>query len=146
MKTLYKVSLLLSLLFILSGCVRVHNIQMVDFNSNETLMGVFDERDNSVFVTMPDGEVLSGGYSSISNDGAVSFSNSFGFSSGRYYNGGFGGVGVGFNLNAESTKYALVTSKTSELKMEILMSIRSWTKDGFGEAKTNDGRVYKIQF
>lgn len=146
MKSFYKLSLLSLILLFLVGCARQHQIALVDFNSDEVLMGVFDERDNSVIVTMPNGEILKGNYSSIDNDGAISFGNSIGYSSGRYRNGGFGGVGIGFNLNSDSTKYALLSSEESELKMEILMTIRSWTKNGFGEAKTNDGRVYKIQF
>lgn len=146
MSKIYKFFIFSFLLLILTGCAGQHQISLVDFNSDEILTGIFDERDDSVIVTMPNGEVLKGNYSSISNDNAITFGNSFGYSSGRYRSGGFGGIGLGFNFGADSTKYALLTSEISELKMEIIMTIRSWSKDGFGEAKTNDGRVYKIQF
>ncbi|MDR0468173.1 MAG: hypothetical protein LBG67_04910 [Campylobacteraceae bacterium] len=146
MKNLHKLFILPFLLFVLSGCTRQHQISLVDFNSNEVLVGTFNESNSSVVITMIDGEILSGNYSSIDSEGAFTFANSFGFSSGRYRSGRFGGVGIGLNFSAYSTKYALLTSQTSELKMEILMTIKSWTDSGFGEAKTNDGRVYKIQF
>jgi hypothetical protein len=143
-----KALIFIAIALLLGGCVSKHDISLVGFNSEEVLKGVFDESNNTVTVVMPDGETLSGGYSSLDGDEPVYLSNTFGYSSGgRYRRGGaFGGVGLGLNFGYESVKYALLTSQTSTLKMEILMTIRSWSKNGFGEAKTNDGRVYKIQF
>ncbi|MDR3346705.1 MAG: hypothetical protein LBS73_05985 [Campylobacteraceae bacterium] len=140
--------ILVAVLLLLGGCVSKHDVTLVGFNTEGVLKGVFDESKDTVTVVMPDGEVLSGGYSSLEREEPVSFSNTFGYSSGsRYGRGGsFGGVGIGLNFGYESTKYALLTSETSTLKMEILMTIKSWSKNGFGEAKTNDGREYKIQF
>ncbi|MDR3177775.1 MAG: hypothetical protein LBT96_02205 [Campylobacteraceae bacterium] len=129
-----------------SGCASKHDVMLIGFNSEEILKSVFDEKTESVSVTMPNGEILSGKYSSLDSEEAVSFSNTFGYSSGYRRSGSFGGIGIGLNFGYESTKYALLTSQTSPLKMEILVTVRSWSKNGFGEAKTNDGRVYKIQF
>jgi hypothetical protein len=143
-----KVLFLFMILLFLGGCASKHDIILVGFNSEEILKSVFDETNETVTVIMPDGEILSGNYSSFDSEEPMYFSNTFGYSSGgRYRSGGsFGGIGIGFNFGYESTKYALLTSQTSSLKMEIFMTVGSWSKNGFGEAKTNDGRVYKIQF
>jgi small nuclear ribonucleoprotein (snRNP)-like protein len=135
-------------LLIFGGCASKHDVILVGFNSEEILKSVFDETTETVTVIMPDGEVLNGKYNSLDNEEAVYFSNAFGYSSGsRYYRGGsFGSVGIGLNFGYKSTKYALLTSQTSPLKMEILITIKSWSKNGFGEAKTNNGKIYKIQF
>ncbi|MDR1007003.1 MAG: hypothetical protein LBL65_00365 [Campylobacteraceae bacterium] len=135
-------------LFLFTGCALKHNIALVGFNTEGILKGVFDEKDQIVTVTMEDGEILKGKYSSFDDDGAVTFGNTIGYSSGsRYRRGGsFGGIGMGINFGSENKKYALLTSETSSLKMEIAIMLRSWAKNGIGEAKTNDGRVYKIQF
>ena len=61
---------------------------------------------------MPDGEVLFGKYSAISNTTPV-------------FQTGFG---------------------VSTLMMEIIVSYSEWTGHGYGEATTNDGRKYKVQF
>jgi hypothetical protein len=137
-----------ALLFLLAGCTLKHDIALVGFNTDGILQGIFDENDQVVTVTMEDGEILKGKYSSFDDDGAVTFGNTIGYSSGgRYRNSGsFGGIGMGINFSSESRKYALLTSETSPLKMEIVIMLRSWTKNGMGEAKTNDGRIYKIQF
>ncbi|MDR2342545.1 MAG: hypothetical protein LBD84_05870 [Campylobacteraceae bacterium] len=146
-----KKSIFLLLVFLFfSGCASKHDVTLIGFNSEEILKSVFDETNQTVIVTMPNGEVLSGNYSSLESEEPVYFSNAFGFgySSGSRYHGGgsFGSIGIGLNFGYESKKYALLTSETSPLKMEIFVTIRSWSKNGFGEAKTNDGRVYKIQF
>ena len=137
-----KALMFVAVILLLGGCVSKHDISLVGFNSEEILRGVFDESNSTVTVVMPNGEVLIGGYSSLDGDEPVNISNTFGYSSG----GAFGGVGLGLNFGYESVKYALLTSQASTLKMEIFLTIRSWSKNGFGEAKTNDGRVYKIQF
>ncbi|MDR0762326.1 MAG: hypothetical protein LBF13_04685 [Campylobacteraceae bacterium] len=135
-------------LFLLAGCALKHDIALIGFNTDGVLQGIFDEKDQVVTVIMEDGEVLKGKYSSFDDDGSVTFGNTIGYSSGGRYrsSGSFGGIGMGINFSAESKKYALLTSETSPLKMEIVIMLRSWTKNGMGEAKTNDGRVYKIQF
>jgi hypothetical protein len=145
-----KALILLFLGIFLGGCAAKHDVVLVGFtNTTDVLRGTFDERDDTVTVIMPDGEVLSGGYSSMDSVDPVTVDPYFGWgiSSGRYARrGGWGGVGIGFNVGYESTKYALLKSATSDLKMEIIMTLRSWSKNGFGEAKTNDGRVYKKQY
>ncbi|MDR2790355.1 MAG: hypothetical protein LBB59_05215 [Campylobacteraceae bacterium] len=135
-------------LFLFAGCASKHDIALVGFNTEGILKGVFDEKTETVAVTMEDGEILKGKYSSFEDESAVTFGNTIGYtSSGRYHRGGsFGGMGMGINFGSESKKYALLTSETSSLKMEIAIMLRSWSKNGMGEAKTNDGRVYKIQF
>ncbi|MDR1976968.1 MAG: hypothetical protein LBQ18_08275 [Campylobacteraceae bacterium] len=142
------VILVIAALFLLSGCVSKHDVALVGFNTDGVLKGVFDEENQTVTVTMSDGEVLKGKYSSFDDEGTVIFDNAIGYSTGgrHYGRGTFGGISMGINLNSENKKYALLTSETSSLKMEITIVFRSWSRNGMGEAKTNDGRVYKIQF
>jgi hypothetical protein len=139
--------LIVAALFLFSGCALKHDVVLVGFNTEGVLQGIFDERSETVTVTMDNGEILSGGYSSFSEDSDVVFSNSMGYTRNKYRRSGmFGGIGMGINFGAVSKKYALLTSETSSLKMEIVITMRSWSRNGIGEATTNDGRVYKIQF
>jgi hypothetical protein len=135
-------------LFLFAGCALKHDIALVGFNTDGVLKGVFDEKDQTVTVTMENGEILKGKYSSFDDESMITFGNTLGYSSGsrRRGSGSFGGIGIGMNFGSESKKYALLTSETSSLKMEIAIMLQSWAKNGMGEAKTNDGRVYKIQF
>ena len=56
------------------------------------------------------------------------------------------GVGASVQRNeGGSQAYALLRSSTSKLMMEINLTYGS-NGQGFGEAKTNDGKTYKIQF
>ncbi|MDR2100216.1 MAG: hypothetical protein LBP40_05260 [Campylobacteraceae bacterium] len=139
--------LLLSALFLFAGCTLKHDVVLVGFNTEGVLQGVFDEKNENVTVIMEDGEILNGKYSSFDEESDFVFTNSMGYAKSRYRSGGmFGGMGVGINFGSASKKYALLTSETSSLKMEIIITLRSWRKNGIGEATTNDGRVYKIQF
>ena len=42
--------------------------------------------------------------------------------------------------------YALLHSNTGKLMMEIIVQYSQWNGHGFGEARTNDGRRFKVQF
>ncbi|MFV0481185.1 MAG: hypothetical protein ACK5LP_04300 [Campylobacteraceae bacterium] len=143
-----KLILILGLAFLFVGCSSKYDLTLTGFNSNEVLVGVLDESTEMVTVTMPNGEVLSGKYNSYgSGDVSTTVSTGFGHSSGgRYSSGGnFGGIGLGFNFGGgDFTKYALLTNENSTLKMDVIVTKNSGK--GFGEAKTNDGREYRIQF
>jgi len=131
--------LLILLMMVLSGCA--HTVTLTNFETGEVLHGQYNELDRSVTVTMPDADILSGKYSAFSN-AALTFGNAFVFS-GTITASGFGtGVTVGGTSNA----YALLTSKTSKLAMEIIVAYSEWSGHGYGEARTNDGRAFKVQF
>ena len=135
---MYRLLPLLILLF-LSGCA--HTITFTNFESGEVLQGQYNKLDRSVTVTMPDGEVLSGKYSALSNATAT-FGNVFVFSGGASASA----FGTGITAGGKANAYAILTSQTSKLVMEIIVSYSEWNEHGFGEARTNDGKVYKVQF
>jgi hypothetical protein len=124
----------------LAGCA-ARSISLVDFQTGQTIEGQLDNSDRSVTVTMPDGEILYGKYSDISGSTTV-FGTGFGVSSHSHatiFSTSVAGGGA-------SRIYALLRSSSSSLMMELALSYSEWTGHGYGEAITNDGRNYKVQF
>ena len=131
--------LLFLVIFVLCACT--HPMTLTDFESGEILQGSYNEANRSVTVTMPDGEVLTGKYSAISNATAT-FGNAFAVSGGASASV----FGTGITTGGAANAYSLVMSQSSKLAMEILVTYSEWNGQGFGEARTNDGRIYKVQF
>ncbi|MDI6775666.1 MAG: hypothetical protein QMD03_00250 [Syntrophales bacterium] len=131
--------LLIVLSFIIAGCV--HKIEITHFQTGQVLQGNYNELNRIVTVVMPDGEVLKGKYSAVSNA-------SFSFGTATAFSGAATATGFGYGISSggKSQAYALLKSKTSTLMMEIIVAYSEWTGHGFGEARTNDGRSYKVQF
>jgi hypothetical protein len=129
------------LIFLFLGCV--HRIELIDFNSGNVLVGHYNEGNRKVAVSMPDGEMLIGKYSNISN-ASVGFGTAWGFSGANTATA----FGTGISTGGQSMAYALLKSKKpkSKLMMEIIVSYSDWTGHGYGEAITNDGKKYKVQF
>lgn len=138
---------ILSILFLLSGCS--HKMTYVDFSSGEVLVGHYVEMSKDVEVMMPNKEVLKGKYSNVHNS-SFAFGNSF--TTGTATTGSttaFGSAntfGNSFSVCGAGKAYALLRSETSTLMMELLVDYSVWDGSGFGEARTNDGRRYKVQF
>lgn len=136
-----------SLLFFLTGCT--HKMILTDFDKGEVLEGHYTEMTKKVEVLMPNGEILKGKYSAISNS-SFTFTNST--STATAYSGtasAFGtgsSFGTGYSIGGAGKAYALLKSETSNLMMELLVDYNAWDGSGFGEARTNDGRRYKVQF
>ena len=116
-----------------------HPMSLTSFESGEALKGSYNELNRLVTVTMPNGEVLTGKYSAVSNATAT-FSNAFIVSGAASASA----LGTGISTGGASNAYALLVSQSSKLAMEILVSYSEWNGQGFGEARTNDGRVYKM--
>lgn len=136
-----------TLLILITGCS--HKMTYVDFQNGNVLEGHYVDYVKDIEVTMPNGEVLKGKFSNISNN-SFSFGNSF--SSGTATNGTttvFGNAnsfGTGYSVGGAGKAYALLKSETTNLMMEVVVNYDSWSRSGFGEARTNDGRKYKVQF
>ncbi len=128
----------------LSGCAATRQLTLVDFQTGQTLQGEFNESARTISVTMPDGEILSGKYSAVTNSSPV-YETSVGVGAGSHSHGGVFGTGVAFGGGA-GKGYGLLKSGTSGLMMEVVVSYSEWTGHGYGEATTNDGRQYKVQF
>ncbi|HDI51989.1 MAG TPA: hypothetical protein ENF45_05105 [Bacteroidetes bacterium] len=124
---------------VIAGCV--HNIEITHFQTGQVLQGEYNEINRMVTVVMPDGEILKGKYSAVS-------SASFMFDTATSYSGVATATGFGYGISSggQGKAYALLKSETSSLMMEMIVTYSDWTGHGFGEARTNDGRTYKVQF
>lgn len=118
-----------------------HAIQFTHFETGESLVGEYNELNKTVTVVMPNGEVLSGKYSAMTNA-------SFSFVGANAYTGTTyaSGTGYGMSVGGTSKAYALLKSSSSKLMMEIIVDYSEWSGSGYGEARTNDNRNYKVQF
>jgi hypothetical protein len=128
---------------LLCGC---HTITLTNFDTGETIIAV-SHPFRLISATMPDGEVLKGTYSAIDNS---SISTSFG--SATAFGGGTSatafGSGTSYNVGGRGTVYALLksTKPGSKLMLEIYANFSPMTTHGFGQARTNDGRTYRVTF
>jgi len=123
----------------LNGCV--HKIQLSHVETGQVIQGQYNTFTRGVGVAMPDGEVLTCGYSAIENA-------SFSFGTATAFSGLSSATGMGYGITSggRGQAYSLLKSETSSLMMELIVSYSEWTGHGFGEARTNDDRIYKIQF
>ena len=126
-----------------AGC-GARQLTLVDFQTGQTIAGELNESARSIRVTMPNGEILTGKYSAVSNSSPV-YETGVGVGASSHSHGAIFGTGVTFGGGA-SKGYGLLRSNTSNLMMEIVVSYSEWTGHGYGEATTNDGRKYKVQF
>ncbi len=124
---------------LLAGCGKA--ITLTNFDTGDVLKGRYNSANRTVTVTMPDGQVLSGRYSAISG-ASMTFGNAYVFSGASTATA----FGTGMAVGGASNAYALLVSDTSSLAMEIIVSYSEWTGHGYGEARTNDGRAFKVQF
>jgi len=144
---IFKFIFIIFIIIIVSGCSR--KALLVDFKSGTTLDATFDEISRSVTVIMPNGEVLTGKFSPVSN-ATFSFGNAF--SNATAYSGmhavtAFGSTSAyGFSSGGISNAYALLRSHTSKLMMEVIVKYSEFNGHGYGEARTNNGRKFKVQF
>ena len=124
--------------FCLCGCSTT--MQLMEFKSGEIAEAFIDANKGEIRVYMPDGEILKGPYSTMTNPR---------FSIGAGLGGHWGGgVYPSVSLDPGSKLYALLSSQdaASSLVMEIIADQSKFSGKGRGEARTNDGRVFKIVF
>ncbi len=124
-------------------------IQLINFEKGEYLQGRYYKLTRSVEVIMPNGEVLKGTYSAISN---ATFTFNTIYNSGTTYSSAntatFQGQSTGYGINSggASKAYAILKSTSTDLMMELIVEYSEWTGHGAGEAITNDGQRFKVQF
>jgi hypothetical protein len=133
------------LVLILTGCVM--KATLVDITNGVKLNAKFTDSNSTggkCEVLMPDGELLTGRYSGIRGTDEVSFSNAIGNNS----NGSYSLAGSTRTRGGQGKAYAILTSTKpgSTLVMEIIAIYNVLEGGGVGDAKTNDGRVYKVIF
>lgn len=145
---------LVAALLLCAGCI-TRSATLVEFSTGEVIRASFSDSPSTggtVQVKMPDGEVLSGRYSAVRGTDHVSFSSStmFGTVGSGASSTSVSGTGfsTGRTVGGQGRAYALLTSDTpgSTLVMEVIVTYGVLDGRGFGEARTNDGRHYKVQF
>lgn len=135
------VFLLVGVAWVLAGCSTGATLELVDFKTGERVDAFIDPLKKEVRAYMPNGDVLTGPYSANSTA-------TFTFGGGaRVGTGGLGaGVGPGISSAGDERIYAYLGMPGSPLLMEIIAKRNTLTGGGFGEARTNDGRTYKVIF
>lgn len=122
------------LLLVTAGCV--YNFKLVDMREGTTIIGEYNKASESVEVTLPSGEHLTGEYVALTN-ASISY--------GSLFSGTNVATAYGINVGGSSNGYALLTDGHGTV-MEIIFQYSEWTGHGFGVAKTNKGKEYKIIF
>lgn len=126
----------LSICFTFAGCT--HRLKLTELDTGKTLKGVYDVTYKTITVTMPDGEVLEGKYYPASKNPYPGI-----LTPATAPKTGFGS-GVPSGMKADD--YALLESEKTKLMMEVFLYFDSFSEKGFGFARTNDGRRYKIKY
>lgn len=141
-------SCLFFVLLIAFGCVAQNlNLQLTNFKSGQSLQGATLNKSNKeVTVVMQDGEVLKGKYitmrdKSISS-GSIKPKTRLSLNPQLSRSQGLNVKSV--TVSNTGKGYALLKSSSSKLMMEINFIFSG--NHGFGDARTNDGRTYKVQF
>lgn len=143
------------LALVASGCSTTRIAKLVEFETGEILTGKFTDSaatGGSVQVRMPSGELLTGRYSAVREKDELTFTsatvsaNAESGTNSAYFNSS--GFGTQRTVGGQGKAYALLTSSTpgSKLVMEIIVTYGVLDGHGFGEARTNDGRSYRVQF
>lgn len=136
------------------GCIS-RKATLVGFDTGEVLKAKFTDSMSTtgrITVTMPDGEILKGKYSGVRGQETLSFGSAFGSGTVTTPTGtAFGsasGTATGYSVGGQGKAYGLLASTKpgSKLMMEIFAVYGVLGGHGWGEARTNDGRVYKLQF
>ena len=115
-----------------AGCVC--KIELKNSERGQVLHGKFNEANNQVSVTMPDGDIREG---IIYTPGHAAFSFGSGIEKGD---------SSSLITRGKNRAYALLTSENSHLMMEMIVTDSVWTLPGSGEARLNDGRTYQVHF
>lgn len=141
--------LIVILMALASGCAR--NATLVNFETGEQLEAVFTDSNatgGEMTVTMPDGEILKGRYTGIREGENLTFSTATASAYNANSSATGGSFGQAYSTGGKGRAYGLLTSTKpgSTLVMEIVAVYNVLDGHGHGEARTNDGRHYKLQF
>ena len=142
------------MLIVLTACTRTATL--VNFETGEVLKATFTDgpgTNGNVEIVMPDGEVLQGQYTGMRGNESISFTNAtasaYGYDSSGSSATALGtGAAQSYSVGGQGKAYGLLTSTKpgSKLVMEIIAVYGVLSGHGHGEARTNDGRKYKLQF
>ena len=130
---------LLPALFLLSACSK--NLQLVEFKSGAKAEGFWDSGKRELRIYLEDGEILTGKFIKMSH-ARFRVTTGVGFG-GRHTRAG---VYPSIGIDGQGNIYALLENPESHLVMEVVADYNWLGGGGHGEARTNDGRIYKIVF
>lgn len=143
-----KVTIIFCLLIfiLLNSCSTTHSIRLVDMKEGHILKGQYNQQDRSVKVVMPNGEILTG-YYSINQASSMTFGRVSGFSTTysdtAVYNT-FGNTSLfSSTVSHNGQAYAILKGNQGTV-MEVLVNFTG--SSGFGQAVTNKGKRYGVQF
>jgi len=122
--------------FLFAGCT--HRLKITELDTGKTLQGVYDVTHKTITVTMPDGEVLEGKYRPAGKNPYPGVRTP--------ENAPKTGFGSGVPSGIKADDYAVLQSDKTELMMEVFLYFDSFSEKGYGFARTNDGRRYKISY
>lgn len=109
--------LLMACAVVSAGCVHINTkLTLTHFESGEVITGMANTITGEVSVTMPSGEILAGKFTDVKN-----------------------------SLTDTGEAYAVLKSSKSKLILELRVTYDKYGS-GFGEAHSNDGKNYKVQF
>lgn len=144
MKKSLKIFFLTLSLFLFTGCGPKH-LDIVDFEKGITLQGEYDDMEKIATVTLPSGEVLSGKLSTL-KQGSNSYSYDHGTSKdSKGTKNKSNNYGYTSTTSTTTEAFGILRSNRGNLIMEMKLNYENLSGSGFGEAKTNDGKIYKIQ-
>tara|TARA_Y100000588_G_scaffold53289_1_gene50224 strand:- start:160 stop:648 length:489 start_codon:yes stop_codon:yes gene_type:complete len=146
----------------LSSCTVTKTAMLVNTESGERVTATFVDSNatgGTCEATMPDGEILTGRYAGIRETDVVSFGSASGnINANTDYtsrgenilnsktNANYSATGATRTVGGQGKAHAILysTKPGSKLIMEIIVIYNVLGGGGYGDAKTNDGRTYKV--
>jgi len=128
----------------LSGC---HTVNLINTSNGETIKVHSHIMSRNIWAEMPDGEILKGKFATMTNESVgVTTGSATAFGGGT--SATVAGSATTYNSGDSGTVYALLRSAKpgSKLTLEINGKFNPVSRQGFGTARTNDGRTYQIVF
>ncbi len=113
---LSSVLLVVAVSFCSCSVVTARKVTLTQFETGEVLQGTVNTISRMITITMPDGEVLQGRFTAQNTVAS----------------------------QPAGIAYALLKSSTSNLMLEISANFEGLS--GFGDAQTNAGKKYRVQF
>ena len=146
----------------LLGCTVTKTAMLVNIESGERVTATFKDSNatgGTCQAIMPNGEILTGRYAGVRETDVISFGSATGninantdyTSRGQNIlnsstNANYSATGATRTVGGQGKAHAILysTKPDSKLTMEIIVIYNVVGGGGYGDAKTNDGRTYKV--
>lgn len=127
---------------LLCGC---HTVNLTSFDTGEIIKVHSHIFSRNLWAQMPDGEILKGKFAAVSNE-SIGVTTGSATAVGGGSTSSVAGTSTSYNSGDSGTVYALLksTKPGSKLTLEITGKFNPATRQGYGQARTNDGRTYKV--